>query len=109
MPLSKKSVLAEVAQVGDIKRLVVVTKVSLVGAKHCIVREETPLLDDAWCTLCEVVPSRRHPRPSLSPRLLSLVIRHAGSGQHGHALPFWFQGGQTPIWRLLPKRGSPNP
>lgn len=32
---------------------------------------------------------------------------HKGTGQHGH-LPFWFQGGQTPIWRLLPKRGNPT-
>lgn len=30
-----------------------------------------------------------------------------GTGQHGN-LPFWFQGGQTPIWRLLPKRHKPK-
>ena len=32
---------------------------------------------------------------------------HKGTGQHGN-IAFWYQGGQTPIWRLLPKRGGRN-
>lgn len=50
----------------------------------------------------------------VSPQCMCLVLQipslfavtSSGTGQHGH-LPFWFQGGQTPIWRLLPKRGKP--
>ena len=30
-----------------------------------------------------------------------------GTGQHGSSLPFWFQGGQSPLWQTSPKRGRP--
>lgn len=32
---------------------------------------------------------------------------HKGTGQHG-SLPFWFQGGQKPLWQIVPKRGKPG-